>query len=87
MVNYTKDKKDPQCQGEIDEGLDVLGKKKQVLGDIHFGKNGGVGKQRRHPLGGGFAEIGKNQVAAKHVYDIMWCVAAKIICEDHCHYQ
>lgn len=86
-IQNAKEYKNTQCQSEVDEALDILGKKKQVFGNIYLGKDAGIIQKRTHALACGFIEKGKDQVSTEQVNGVMLHVPAKELGKHQPHHQ
>ncbi len=86
-IKGRKRKKDQQGQPEVDERRHILGKQKQILGNIHLGKDPCVPYQRGHPQIGGICEIRKHQLSGEQIDHIMVDIVAKQVAEHQPHNQ
>ena len=87
MVQYTEHEEHDHGQAEVDECLHILGKQEEVFGDVDLGEDGRVSHERGHALGGGFAEIGEDQVPAEQVGGVVLHIPAEKLGEHQSHDQ
>ena len=87
IVDHTEHKEDTQGQAEVDESLDILGEKEQILGHVDLGEDPSVAHEGGHALTGGLVEIGEDQVAAEEIGGVVGGGPAKKLCEDQPHDQ
>lgn len=87
MIQNTKQKKHTQRQSKVDQRLHILGKQKQVLGDVDLSEDPSVTHERGHALAGRLVKAGKNQIPTKQIGRIMRCGSSKKLGKHQLHHQ
>ena len=86
-VQHAEHEEHAQGQTEVNEGLHVFGKQKQILGHVDLGEDARVAHEGGHALAGGLAEIGEHQVAAEQVGGVVFHAPAEELGEHQAHDQ
>ena len=86
-VDYTEKKEDAEGQAEVDERGYITREEEEILRDIDFREDGGIGKKRVHSSVRRLVEEGENNISAEEISRIMLDRSAKKLCKHDTHYK
>lgn len=86
-VQCAEQEEHAQGQPEVDQGLHVLGKQKQVLGYVHLGEDARVAHEGGHTLRRGLIEVREHQVSAEQIGGVVRHTPTKKLRKDQPHDQ